>query len=128
MLRPIRPEELPQILKWRNHPEVRRAMFNDHLISETEHRNWYANVNRDPSRRVLLFTYDNIAVGVSNYYQIDLNTSSCYWGFYLDPEAGESSAQRLKMWLTIQSESLAYAFHHLHCTTLRDETFAFNHQ
>ncbi|MBF0218884.1 MAG: UDP-4-amino-4,6-dideoxy-N-acetyl-beta-L-altrosamine N-acetyltransferase [Gammaproteobacteria bacterium] len=128
MLRLPQPAEREMIRQWRNHPQVRRTMFNDHLISQEEHLNWLQRMASDPTRQLLLFIYQGQAVGVSNFYQIDTVAQSCYWGFYLNPEAGSNSRERLQMWLTIQSESLAYAFTDLACHTLFDETFAFNRQ
>ncbi len=125
-LRPPIDTEMPMILRWRNHPQVRGVMFSNHEISEEEHCAWWEKVQNDPTRQVLLFMDHQHPRGVVNLFDIDLNNKSCHWGFYLDNEQIRDNAERLKLWLTLEQAVIDYVFDHLDMQTLLCETFASN--
>lgn len=52
--RPARAEECALLWKWRNHPRVRAASFDDRQIPYPEHAAWFAQALADPSRAILV--------------------------------------------------------------------------
>jgi UDP-4-amino-4,6-dideoxy-N-acetyl-beta-L-altrosamine N-acetyltransferase len=84
-LRPMEDSDLQQVLDWRNSERVRLCMRNQHIISPEEHAKWWAGLNWD--RHVpLIFEYRGRPVGVVNVTQIDWQSGTCEWGFYLGEE------------------------------------------
>lgn len=128
MLKPVTTEEeLRILLDWRNRPEVRSRLFTSHVIAWEEHWAWWQQVRNSDRQRVLWYCdASGQPAGVANFYNIDPVARQCYWGFYLAPMVNAS--QRLRDWLELEREALAYAFSTLHCEQVKDETFAFNRE
>lgn len=75
------------ILRIRNQPEIRNAMFTSHEISESEHLNWLTEVSKDSTRKVYIVLDDqNKVLGAVIICKINLKDKSCDWAFYLDAE------------------------------------------
>ena len=125
-LRPLAEHDLPLILEWRNHPEVRRVMFTGHEISPEEHRAWWMKFLDDPSRQVLLGCIGGRPLGVVNFFDIDSGDGSCHWGFYLDNASCPSAAERLSIWLQLEQAAIEHAFGALKCRKLLCETLETN--
>jgi UDP-4-amino-4,6-dideoxy-N-acetyl-beta-L-altrosamine N-acetyltransferase len=118
--------DIPMILRWRNHPEVRRVMFTDHEICEVEHLAWWARVRDDPAYRLLVIEHRGAACGVVTFARI-ANADACWlWGFYLNPEAFTDGSERLRAWNGMELASIEWARSALACAELRCEVFAFN--
>ncbi len=126
MLQPVNDSDLALILKWRNHPEVRKVMFTDREISLAEHLAWWERVKADQGRKVYLFLFRGQPVGVVNYFDIEPERRRCHWGFYLDIGRDWAPGERLDAWLALEQEAIRHAFGPLGCDTLVCETFAFN--
>lgn len=125
-LKPLTINELQLILPWRNHPDVRRVMFNDHEISWEEHLAWWQRLNNDTSRQVLLFCHDGHPVGVVNFFDIDTLQRTCHWGFYLYNTYCTKASERLAVWLGLEKTVIEYAFKTIRVRALYCETFEFN--
>lgn len=86
--------DLQPVLSWRNHPEVRRYMFNSEEISWNEHVAWFAAASRNPRKHLLVFELDNHPVGF-----ISLNESArgglAEWGFHAAPDAPKGTGKRM---------------------------------
>jgi UDP-4-amino-4,6-dideoxy-N-acetyl-beta-L-altrosamine N-acetyltransferase len=82
-LRKVRLEDKDQLLRWRNLPEVAQYMYTDHLITSEEHERWFHRMLQDPTCQYWIIASDGQDVGVAYLYNISLQHSRCYWGFYL---------------------------------------------
>lgn len=102
-VRPMTQEDLERVLRWRNHPEVRRYMYTQHEIGPDEHRRWFEQAAQDPARHLLVFEWDDEPLGLVNFHQI---AAGCIadWGFYAAPEAPKGTGRRLGQ------AALQYAF------------------
>lgn len=118
--------DLPMVLRWRNHPEVRRVMFTDHEISLEEHLAWWEKTRHDPSRQVFLFYYAGRPAGVVNFFEIDPQQQSCHWGFYLDNAQCREHTERLKVWLGLEQAAIEHAFTVIGADALYCETLELN--
>lgn len=120
-LRPLMESDLEQILIWRNSEIVRLNMYNDHIIPEREHREWFEKSKSGQNSKHLVFEYKGNPVGVINITQIDLKNNKCYWGFYLgDPQSSRGYGFPLGFL------GLEYIFKTLAIRKVCGEAFAFN--
>ncbi|MEM9917150.1 MAG: UDP-4-amino-4,6-dideoxy-N-acetyl-beta-L-altrosamine N-acetyltransferase [Bacteroidota bacterium] len=71
------------ILHWRNHPNVRRWLFNQQPISTEEHQQFLKRLQQDDRRKYWLLCVDGKELGVLNLHQ--LPTGRMEWGFHLNP-------------------------------------------
>lgn len=83
-----------EVLAWRNHPEIRKWMYNKDIISEEDHFEFLEKLPRQRHRYYWLVKEGNKDLGV-----IDLSNcrgGESEWGFYLNPKyIGGGKAIRL---------------------------------
>jgi UDP-4-amino-4,6-dideoxy-N-acetyl-beta-L-altrosamine N-acetyltransferase len=105
-IRAVTEEDLPMLLAWRNHKDVRRFMFTQHEIGREEHRNWYEKASRDVSRRLLIVEDEKQAIGFVQFSQVT-EGSIADWGFYARPDSPKGTGRMLGV------VALTHAFGHL---------------
>lgn len=121
-LRPMQMHDLARVLAWRNHPDVRRYMYTQRLITLDEHRAWFERASQDSDRHLLIYEQDGEPLGFVNLNVIDEEAGRAEWGFYLAPDAPRGSGQGLG------KRALAYAFTILGLHKLCGEVLADNHR
>lgn len=94
LIRKVTEQDLPMVLAWRNHAEVRRYMFTQHEISLDEHRNWFAKASRDHSRCLLIVEEDKQAIGYVQFSKVE-DGGVADWGFYARPDAPKGTGRKL---------------------------------
>ena len=94
LIRKVTEQDLPMVLAWRNHAEVRRYMFTQHEISLDEHRNWFAKASRDHSRCLLIVEEDKQAIGYVQFSKVE-DGGVADWGFYSRPDAPKGTGRKL---------------------------------
>lgn len=102
-IRAVTLDDLPMVLAWRNHPDVRRFMFTQHEISLDEHRNWFAKVSQDATRRLLIVEEAQNPIGYVQFSNV-VTGGVADWGFYARPDAPKGSGRKLG------AMALAHAF------------------
>jgi len=117
-LRPLRSEDLNMILAWRNAPNVRKNMYNSHIISSEEHCSWFKKT-KDSSDCKYFICHDkkNCPMGVVYFSEIDHKNLSAFWGFYSSENAPRGTGAKMEY------EALEHAFqeckfHKLNCEIL----------
>lgn len=93
-IRQLQVTDLPTILRWRNHPDIRRFMFTQHEISLDEHRNWFDKASLDPRRSMLIVEDAKQAIGYVQFSKVE-DGSVSDWGFYARPDAPKGTGRRL---------------------------------
>lgn len=93
-IRRLTVEDLPMLLAWRNHAEVRRYMFNQHEISLDEHYNWFTKVSKDPRRCLLIVEEFAQAIGYVQLSKV-VEGGVADWGFYSRPDAPKGTGRKL---------------------------------
>ncbi len=93
-IRKVTPEDLPMLLDWRNHANVRRFMMTQHEISPEEHFSWYANASKDRTRQLLIVEEQNQPIGFVQFDHVGAGGVS-QWGFYASPHAPKGSGKKL---------------------------------
>lgn len=95
--------DLEEVLRWRNHPDVRRHMFTQHEIGLDEHTRWFERASQDPARHLLIHERAGEALGFVQIHEI-ASGGIADWGFYLAPHAPNGTGSGLGL------GALAYAF------------------
>ncbi|WP_211238786.1 UDP-4-amino-4,6-dideoxy-N-acetyl-beta-L-altrosamine N-acetyltransferase [Guyparkeria sp. SB14A] len=119
-LRRMHAGDLDRVLAWRNHPEVRRYMYTQHVIGRDEHQAWFERAHADPSKHLLVFEREGQPGGFVNVTIVDEIARRAEWGFYLAPDARRGSGSRLG------EQTLAYVFGDLKLHKLCGEALAYN--
>ena len=119
-LRLMKEQDLERVLCWRNDLSVRKNMYTSHEISRDEHNSWFNSVRNDSTKRHLIFSIDNVDLGVINFTDINPRFKSASWGFYsaVDSPAGTG--------LCMEYCALNYAFEELNLHKLNCEVIEFN--
>ncbi|WP_434743501.1 GNAT family N-acetyltransferase [Micromonospora sp. SH-82] len=126
VLRPATDDDLPTMLRWRNHPQVRAVSNTRHEIDPAEHAAWWKGVCADPDRRVLIHRYADRDTGVVTFSGATTPDRAVVWGFYLDVDGLDQRRELLRAWMSLEEAAIAYAFTELGAHTLGGETFADN--
>lgn len=119
LMRPMAHEDLALMLRWRNHPDVRRHMFNRHEITPDEHRRWFEHSLQDARKHLLIFELERRPLGFVNFTEL-ASVGIADWGFYAAPEAPRGTGQRLGQ------TALAHAFVELSLHKICAEVLAQN--
>lgn len=93
-IRTVTWEDLPMLLTWRNHSDVRRFMFTQHEISLDEHHSWFARASQDSTRRLLIVEEAHQPIGYVQFSNVD-SGGVADWGFYARPDAPKGSGRKL---------------------------------
>jgi len=110
------------ILLWRNQRKVSDFMYNRHEISIEEHAKWFDCTLSDSTKRWFIFSTNELECGVVYFTKIDINNSTCSWGFYSGPVAPAGVS------LLIEIEALTYAFETLNLRRVKCEVLSGNQQ
>lgn len=86
--------DLPMVLEWRNHPEVRRFMLTQHEISLTEHTEWFNRAVKDATRRLLIVQENHNPIGYVQFSGVSPG-GIADWGFYTQPDAAKGTGRKL---------------------------------
>jgi UDP-4-amino-4,6-dideoxy-N-acetyl-beta-L-altrosamine N-acetyltransferase len=120
-LRPVTPDDLGLILKWRNQPEIREKMYTTHVISETEHRAYFERIKDDATKLYFMcIDEQEQPVGVINFMDIDTKNRMAFWGFY----SGNSA--RRGVGTQMEYLALSYAFDEMNLHKLNAEVLSTN--
>jgi UDP-4-amino-4,6-dideoxy-N-acetyl-beta-L-altrosamine N-acetyltransferase len=125
LIRPARPDEVWQILAWRNEPRVRQAMLTQHEIGRSEHEAWFSCKLADPLFRQMLSLEDGTPVSVQAFFDIKPGHSA-WWAFYFTDAVPDDMATMLRIWKGVELAGLAYAFEVLGLQTLYCEVLRSN--
>ena len=102
-IRVIQQSDLELILRWRNHPKIRRHMYSQHLITWDEHLRWFLKKKKDPKTHLLMFELDKNPEGFISFRENEC-VGTAEWGFYLSPDAPKNTGRLLGF------AGLSYAF------------------
>lgn len=118
-LRDVSRDDLPDILIWRNHTDIRRFMYNTEPIAPATHMKWFEAMVSDPRRTSLIVEADGKPIGVVNFTRV-LDGNVAEWGFYLVPDAPRGSG------MLLGRAALDHAFVDMRLRKVCGEAIAFN--
>src|SRR5688572_31273689 len=93
-LRPVQGDDLPRLLAWRNHDDIRRVMFNAHTITADETSQWFERESANPLVHLLLFERDSEPAGYVRLHVL-AEGGTADWGFYAAPGSPPGTGRRL---------------------------------
>lgn len=102
-VRPMVAGDAELVLRWRNHPDVRRYMYTQHEIGAAEHAAWFERSQRDRGRHLLIAEERGRPVGFVSFKETEPGRVA-EWGFYAAPDAPKGTGRRLG------AAALDYAF------------------
>lgn len=118
-IRPMESDDLEMVLTWRNHPEIRRYMLSQHVITFDEHRDWFERVSNDETKRLLIVQEGPLALGFVQFFGV-ASRAIADWGFYAAPEAAKGSGAKLG------AVALTFAFQELQLHKVCGQALGFN--
>ncbi len=86
--------DLQMVLEWRNHADVRRYMFTQHVIGLDEHRAWFFKASQDTKRCLLIVENVKQSLGYVQFNNI-AEGGIADWGFYARPDAPKGTGRKL---------------------------------
>ena len=93
-MRSLQQKDLTLLLKWRNHPSIRKSMLSQHIISPSEHIDWFSSNSLDPNFQPMIYEENNCAMGYVSF-TILAEGGSAEWGFYSAPDAPKGTGTRM---------------------------------
>jgi UDP-4-amino-4,6-dideoxy-N-acetyl-beta-L-altrosamine N-acetyltransferase len=111
--------DLERVLRWRNHPEVRRYMYTQQEISLDEHRKWFERTLQDKKKHLLIYESGGEPLGFLNIGEL-ARGHIADWGFYVAPDAPKGTGRQLG------TAGVRHAFEDLQLHKLCGQALAFN--
>lgn len=109
------------VLKMRNHPEIRKWMYNSKEISETEHLRFIEFLKNDTSKHYFAVKQGDAFIGSINFTKVDDMKKTADFGLYANPFVALTGAGRI-----LEEVAANYARHTLNLNYLNLEVFAEN--
>jgi UDP-4-amino-4,6-dideoxy-N-acetyl-beta-L-altrosamine N-acetyltransferase len=78
-------DEKKMVLEWRNHPNIRKYMYNRYTISLEEHLNYIESLKNAKDKRYFLVKGDENYIGVIDFTELDLDRGETHFGIYAKP-------------------------------------------
>lgn len=79
-------EIIEQIRVWRNHPDIRKVMYNVNEISQIQHRDFVNSLYETKDKSYWLVSLNSEPLGVMSIVDIDSHDDSGQLGYYIFPQ------------------------------------------
>lgn len=114
-------DDLRYVLKMRNHPEIKKWMYNQKDITEQQHFSFVDDLKRDTTKHYFLVKKSSDTIGSINFTHIDNPSKTAKFGLYANPFQQISGAGRM-----LEEVSIVYARQQLKLEFLNLEVFEEN--
>jgi len=105
-IREVHDKDLSYLLEWRNHPDVRKFMLTQHVITLDEHLSWFQRRAQDDScKQMVVENYDE-PIGFVQYDRVTVG-GIIDWSFHVKPGSPKGTGRGLG------GAALNYAFRQL---------------
>ena len=111
-------QEKEMILKWRNHPDIRKWMYNQDEIKLEEHLNFIESLKSRKDKLYFLVKKEDEFIGVIDFTQL-IEKESVHMGIYSNPNLSGNGKILL-------SKIIEYSFHDLKVEKVFSEVFIEN--
>lgn len=120
-LRAIVEEDRDRLRSWRNEPDVRRWMYTDHEIAQSEHAAWFTRLLAEPRPRHWIIEAETVPMGLVNLYDLDAVNGRGSWAYYIGEQSGRGRGLGAAVeYLAIERAFGEFALHKLWCEVLAD--------
>ena len=113
-------EEKEMILKWRNHPDIRKWMYNQDEIKLEEHLNFIESLKSRKDKLYFLVKKDKEYIGVIDFTEI-IEEESLHMGIYTNPNIKGNGKILL-------NKIIDYSFDNLKVKKIYSEVFSQNNK
>lgn len=79
-------DTVDKIRVWRNHPDIRKVMYDTEEIPQEQHRGFISNLSESDTKFYWLVLKDGNPVGVMSVVDVDYGESNGQLGYYLLPQ------------------------------------------
>ncbi|GKW31505.1 hypothetical protein PEC730217_02850 [Pectobacterium carotovorum subsp. carotovorum] len=107
------------VWRWRNHPNIRKYMFNQSEIELVEHKKWFSTQLKNLDKVFLIYLYNNIEQGFINFNKLK-SDGVWEWGFYVSPDSPKGIGR------SMGELSIQYAFDIMCAEKLFGEVLEYN--
>ena len=114
-------EEKKMILEWRNHPKIKKWMYNQEEISIESHLNFIKSLKIYKDKIYFLVKMDKEYIGTIYFTNIDYKNKTTYFGLYSNPYCKIPGVS-----IILEKVSIDYAFNTLNIDVLKLEVFEDN--
>jgi len=118
-LRPMVSTDLHTVLSWRNHPSIRASSYGQEIITEQEHKNWFAKADDDPDITLLIYESNGVPLGFTKFKTLN-SDKVAEWSFYTAPSAAKGTGY------VMGKLALKFAFTELNLHKVCGEVLGFN--
>ncbi|KHN54692.1 UDP-4-amino-4,6-dideoxy-N-acetyl-beta-L-altrosamine N-acetyltransferase [Pectobacterium fontis] len=118
-LRPVTESDAEIVWRWRNHPEIKRWMFNQNEIELEDHKKWLFNQLKKTDRFFFIYVHNGIECGLVNFNKLN-NANVWEWGFYTSPDSPKGIGRHLG------ECAIQYAFYTIGVEKLFGEVLEYN--
>ncbi len=112
--------EKEKMRKYRNHPEVRKYLYQTHFISKLEHKNFIKKLKYNTKKSYFCIILDRQIIGNINFH---IKENEIDFGFYANPFSRILGIGRI-----LEQVSIYYAFKIINIPMLSLEVFSDNAQ
>jgi len=119
-LREMEVEDLDIVRVWRNHPDIKKFMFNQEDVLPDEHLSWYQGAKANNLKTLLVYIEDALPLGFVQFSAIRNQKSIVDWGFYIAPYANKGTGTKMT------KLALDVAFYQLNAHKVFAEILEFN--
>lgn len=95
--------EALDVLRWRNHPQIRACMYQKEIITKEQHLNFIASLSQQKKRFYWVLKEDGKELGVIDI--VDYQADKSEWGFYLNPDFLEKESLSTSCFMDLTSYS-----------------------
>lgn len=110
-----------QVLKMRNHPDVKAWMYNQNDIDLSDHLNFIETLKASKRKQYFVLRQGAQIIGSVNFSEIDFETKQAEFGFYANPFVNLLGIGRI-----LEEVSIFYSFNYLGLSKLLLEVFEDN--
>ena len=111
--------DLEAVLRWRNHPGVRKCMLSPHEITMAEHLAWFDRSEKDDTRVLLVVEEDCRMMGCVVFSNVSF-AGTADWSFYVDPDSLPGTGRK------VCAAALYSAFNELQIHKVAGQVLDFN--
>lgn len=112
--------EKEKIRKHRNHPEVKKYLYQTHFISKLEHKNFIKKLKHNTKKSYFCIIFDKQIIGNINFH---IKENEIDFGFYANPFSKTLGIGRI-----LEQIGIYYAFKIINIPVLSLEIFSNNTQ
>ncbi len=121
-LRHLKEDDLGKVLEWRTSEPVTKYMFSDIGYNIQKQKEWFYEVNSDPTKQIWVLDFYDKDVGIVNITDIDIINRRCFKGYYI----AEDCALGLGLSKHLECNIYDYIFLTLGLNKVYSDALAFN--